>query len=379
MSLSLTERRRPPPDSGPRTWIALVLLGTLVLGGVAVGVWWAGRSLPGTAGLARELRDRGRTAVVGGDDLLRITAEGAELIASRDVPGLDEALAGTDEMVLTEVLVAEGIAGVLVDGRSPGDASEGASVEARLRSYANMESLRGVYLTPTAALYERRRDLTLEPRHRDAVARAARQLVGGSGMPRIRAFPEPIRRSRNVEVMVMLEQGGRPRLWRSARGGSIARALVTAASVARQRWAEREQAMGGSIDDRLPRMTVKVYLLEEDGTLDERSGAFVERVFSDVHGVAFEHRGSWHYLLPRATAERGGGSAMVAYSELFSDAGLAGDSLTREDLRPYRLVAREVGTSPPAVSRPGSGSSIDALSPDDSLGQGVLDSALDSL
>jgi hypothetical protein len=329
-------------------WLSLVAI-ALGLAGAAY-LWLGGRSLPGTAGLRHELRDRGRVAVVGGGDLLRLEAEGSSLRPAEAIPGLPEALAGTDERALAEVLREAGVGAVLVDGRGGGRLEEDATLEARLRAYGNLEPLRGVLLTPTAALYERRRGLTLEPPLGDVLARAARQIVGGSTLPPMRSFPEPLRRTRNVEVMVMLKSGSEPRLWRSARGGSIARALVTAASVARQRWSEREQAMGGPIDERLPRMTVKVFLLEEDGTLADRSHPFVERVFTPAHGVAFEHRGSWHYLLPQATRDRGEGSAVRAYQALFDDAGLAQDSLEREDLRLYRLVAREVGTSPPAVS-----------------------------
>lgn len=362
---------RTPPHlaGGPsRTWIPATIGAIAVLAGLTGVALWLGRGVPGTEGLAIELRDRGRIAVIGDDELLRIEAEGAELVPARDVPGLLEALAGRDEAALDRALLAAGIAGVLVDGRAGGDGSEGATLEQRLRAYASMESLRGVYLAPAAALYVRRGGVYgLEPAMGEVLARAARQLVGGSSTPLVRAFPEPLRRSRNVEVMVLLEQGGRPRLWRSARGGSIARALVTAASVARQRWTEREQAMGGDLDDRLPRMTVRVLLLEEDGTLGDVAAPFVERVFTDAHGVAFEHRGSWHYLLPQATAERGEGSAMRAYAELFDDAGLPADSLGRDELRAYRLVARDVGTSPPTVE-PGAPSLPDGIvAPDEPL------------
>jgi len=363
----MNDRSIHPPERNPWPWIAAAL-GVVLLVGGGLGVYvWAGRAVPGTEGLASELRDRGRIAVLGADELTRLEAEGAELRPVATIEGMEAALAGTDEEALDDILVREGIAGVLVDGRMEGDPREAASLADRLRAYGNLRSLRGVYLTPTAALYERRRGLMLAPEMGEVLARAARQIVGGSSTPSSRAFPEPLRRTRNVEVMVMLEQGGRPRLWRSARGGSIARALVTAGSVARQRWTERQQAMGGQIDDRLPRMTVRVYLLEEDGTLGDVSAPFVERVFTDEHGVAFEHRGSWHYLLPSATQERGQGSAMRAYSQLFDDAGLPSDSLTRDELRAYRLVAREVGTSPPVVSRSPTPSPREAVAPDELL------------
>src|SRR5690606_29455187 len=106
-------------------------------------------------------------------------------------------------------------------------------------------------------------------------------------------------------------------------------------------------AMGGPIDQRLPAMAVEVYLLEEDGTLHDRSGAFIERVFTSAHGVAYESGTKWEYLTPEQTAELGEGSAVAAYRALFAQAGLPADSLeTRTRLRLYRLVARRVGTSP---------------------------------
>lgn len=385
-----SDRHSPSPedDTPRRGWLwALALVG---VGGAAVAAWLAlgGRSLPGTGGLMVELRDRGRIAVVGAEDLTRLEVTGTELVPAASVEGLQAALEGTDEAALAEVLTERGIGNVIVDGRRGGSLEEGASIADRLAAYGNMESLRGVHLSPTAALYERRRGLDLEGELGDALARAARQIVSGARLPRIRAFPEPLRRTRNVEVMVMLSRGGRPRLWRSARGGSIARALITAASVARQRWQEREQLMG-SIDEQLPRMTVQVFLLEEDGTLGDRTPAFVERVFTEDHGVAFEERGSWHYLLPRATRERGGGSAMAAYQAAFEDAGLAyqaeGDggaeeaaelardafqrSFSRSDIRLYRLVAREVGTSEPTAS---AGRPLPLPSDSGSFGEGLL-------
>lgn len=368
----------PPPRRGLA--IALLCGGLLALAGAAVLLYVLFAPAPaGTSTIAVELRDRGRVAVVGEPDLLRIRAEGAQLLPARDVPGLEGALAGSDEDRLDEVLRDQGIAGILVDGRRPPGAplAAGASLADRLRAYDRFEVLSGLHIAPAAALYERRRDAPLPAAHGEALARAARQIVSGSPLPRVRAFPEALHRTRNVEVLVLLRDGDRPRLWRSARGGSVARALITAASVARERWAERESAMGGPIDRRLPSLAVQVYLLEEDGTLADRSGAFLERAFTRDHGVAFEHRGSWHYLLPEATRERGEGSIVRAYRALFDDAGLPQDSLeTREQLRLYRLVARLVGTSaagPAASPRPASGEgSLGELL--DGPGLGALDS-----
>jgi hypothetical protein len=334
-------------DSHSSRWLsrtALVVTIALVAIAAAIGIALLLYAPPpaGAAELVTELRDRGRIAVIGGGDLARLRAEGVELIAASEIPGLDAALRGTDEARLDAILDERAIAALLVDGRTR---AEGEGLAERLRRYEHLEGLRGAALTPAAALYLRRHDRELAVVHGDALARAARQIVAGGPLPRVRAFPEPLRRTRNVEVLVMLRQGDRPRLWRSARGGSIARALITAASVARERWAEREPAMGGSIDQRLPAMAVEVYLLEEDGTLHDRSGAFLERVFTPAHGVAYEDGGSWHYLTPEQTRERGEGSAVRAYRALFEEAGLPASSLETRDVRLYRLVARRVGTS----------------------------------
>jgi hypothetical protein len=213
-----------------------------------------------------------------------------------------------------------------------------------------------VYLTPRAALYAPRTELALSPLLSGALAHVARSVVAGTPVPRVQSFPEPLRRIRNVEVMVLLSDGDRPRLWRSARGSSIARALLTAAVVARQRWMEREAAMGGPLSRVLPTLDVSVHVLDEDGTLGSRAPAFIDAVFGPEHGVAFEHRGNWRYLLPDATRERGQGSAVRAYAALFADADMAPESLDRADVRLYRLVARRVATSPAPRVAAGSGS-----------------------
>lgn len=261
---------------------------------------------------------------------------------------------GTDEDALVGAMLEVGANAVVVahartrdqDGASP-------TLRDRFARYDAFERFRGVLLTPEAALYELRVGLELDPLLSGAIAHVARALVGGAPVPRVQSFPEPLRRIRNVEVMVLLSDGDQPRLWRSARGSSIARALLTAAVVARQRWAEREGAMGGPLVRLLPTLDVSVHLLEEDGTLTSSSPVFVESVFGPRHGVAFERRSDWRYLLPEATRDRGGGSPLRAYEALFDDADLPPDSLGRPDLRLYRLVSRRIALSP-APARSGS-------------------------
>ena len=116
--------------------------------------------------------------------------------------------------------------------------------------------------------------------------------------------------------------------------------------------------MGGPLDDALPDLTVEVVRLSEDGTLGARSESFVDRVFTEEHGVAYERRGTWHYQLPGTRPDEPG-AAFAAYRELFEDNGLEPEALERSDLRPYRLVATPLAVSAPGASAP----SLDPLSP----------------
>ena len=122
--------------------------------------------------------------------------------------------------------------------------------------------------------------------------------------------------------------------------------------------------MGGPLSRVLPTLDVSVHVLEEDGTLGSRSRPFVESAFGPRHGVAFEHRGNWRYLLPDATRERGAGSSVRAYEALFSDADMPPESLDRPDVRLYRSVARRLAISPAPT---GAGVTVTPHAPDGSL------------
>jgi hypothetical protein len=361
--------------------LLLGVLAVLVLGGA---LWALGRRSAGEGdGLVEALRGRGRVAIVaaaahegsssvGRVELATLRAEDAELV---DEGALAGALEGSSEPALLDAMAAEGVRALLVE-RAPVVERGGAddvdaggtpatSLRARLTRYEPFDRLACLFLTPRAALYAPRAELALSPLLSGALAHVARSVVAGTPVPRVQSFPEPLRRIGNVEVMVLLSDGDRPRLWRSARGSSIARALLTAAVVARQRWTERETAMGGPLTRVLPTLDVSVHVLDEDGTLGSRAPAFVESVFGPEHGVAFEHRGNWRYLLPDATRERGEGSAVRAYAALFADADMAPESLDRPDVRLYRSVARRLAISPAPRARAASG--VTPTTPDGSL------------
>src|SRR5690606_26092230 len=113
--------------------------------------------------------------------------------------------------------------GLLVESRAP---SQDSSALARLATYQRTPPLRALYLTPTEALYTRDLDSADAVPEGALLARVARGILEGRSPPPIGLFPEPLRRMRSVEVMALLRAQGTPRLWRSARGSSIARALI---------------------------------------------------------------------------------------------------------------------------------------------------------
>ncbi len=207
----------------------------------------------------------------------------------------------------------------------------------------------------------------------EALAQTARRILAGEPIPQIRSFPTPLREIQEVEVMVLLRDGEVARLWRSARASSVARGLMTAANVARQRWTERSSSMGGSLSVQLPRLQVEVSLLEEQGTIHPPSPALVRLTPQDM-GIGFERKGVWRYRLPEAmapdsrTPDSGTPDSRTPDSgteqedppgnvqrrdpwqtlvELLEEDGLDERALSRPDIRVYRLRKRALAVSPP--------------------------------
>jgi hypothetical protein len=311
---------------------------------LAVWGWsrWAAPRLFGETELDRALTGRGRVLLVGASASPQAEPQGSTLLSAASEPAVVAALGGDDAARLVKALQQARIDALLVAPK----AAAGTSLGARLARYERVDGLHGLYLARTGALYARDAAAELPSAFRDATAFVARGLLEGARSPNLSSFPEPLRRVRPVEVMVMLREGERARLWRSARGSSIASALITAAVIARQRWQEREQAMGGALATHLPSLAVEVALLEEDGTIAERDEAFIDRSFFEGHGVGYERKGAWRYLLPDATRREGKGKVSRAYRKLFVDDGLPADSFERHDLRLYRLVVQRLAVSP---------------------------------
>jgi len=277
--------------------------------------------------------------------------------AAGDSP-LSRALSGDDPGALVAAMRAAQHDALVVDTRA---GASGPSMRTRFATLRYVPGFRGLYLAPDIALYAVDPWQSLDPQLQLALATVARGILEGKRSPRLSSFPEPLRRVQHVEVMVMLRSGGRPRLWRSARGSSVGRALLTATRVAKNRWTERRSAMGEPLDDALRRMDVEVSLLQDDGRFGSRAPDFIERALDEAHGVAFERKGAWRYLLPGATQAAGKGSAVAAYTKLLADEGLDPEAFGAADLHPYRLAVNPLATSaaPPRTRN---------VEPDDEVG-----------
>jgi len=294
------------------------------------------------------LENRGKVAVIDSYQLLRYKPKptGTQFVSVQEIPSLFGRLSRRDSSDLLKAMSRSGVQGLIFSDRKDRVSEQRTTLRERLLAYNRISGLRCVFLSPVATLYLRHPEEPLPPIAEEAIAGVARGILAGARPPRITSFPEPLRRIRNTEVMVSLRQGQRNRLWRSAKGNSIARALIAAASIARRRWIKRESAMGDPLDALLPALDIDVFLLEDDGTVLVREPNFVERVFTGDHYVAYQWKGSWRYQVPDPSAKSGRRSAVEAYKKLFIKNNLPAESLQRTDLRLYRLTASLLVHSP---------------------------------
>lgn len=286
------------------------------------------------------------------------------------VPGVAAALDGTDPATLQVALDESDLEAIWVPVSLDRPWGRREPLAQRFSAGGIVPGFRGVYLTPNGLLYAI--DRTTWPRAitSAALARAARQILEGGDPPPIDAYPDALRRSQAVEVLVLLRSDEGPRLWRSARAQSIAEGLNTAALAARTRWDERRETMGGPLGERLDDMDVEVALLFDDGTIDPAANSLIDALYKPAHGVGYQQPTRWRYLLPAATHD--GRSPTDAYRELFVDNGLPAESFNREDLRLYRsrmhTVSRDPGQGSAGSRRAGEPSGAEAGSSPSSSG-----------
>lgn len=342
----------PAPRRRPSGWLVAGVALLLTAGAVAL---LAGRSLPGWDVLEQELRDRGDVLFLGGGDLERLASGDTRVRHAADLRGAAAALAGHDGLALSALLRAAGVRRVVVDARRAPAVASSAPVGARLAALQHVEGFGGRLFSPVVGMYDPVEPFDVPRDLGDAMARVARELLVGARAPHFGSFPEIVRRPRGfVEVLILVRERAAPKLWRSSRGSSIARALLTAAQVARGRWAEREQALGGPIESVMAHSELELALIEEDGTLDEVSAAFLDRVITPLHGVGYERRGTWRYHLPEQVHRSVNGTGVRGFERLFEEFGVARtEGFARRDLRLYRLVVTPLGrSSAPATSTP---------------------------
>ena len=233
----------------------------------------------------------------------------------------------------------------LVLGTGRCDEPSGVGVDA-LREYRTTWPFVGRYFDEGQSYYELSRRQMIDERIGLTLAEVARAMLSGEARaPRLDSFPDSLRTIGSTEMMVLIREGSRARLWRSARGRSRAQALLTAVSYARSRWTERESAMGGALRTMIDDLHVEVIELIHHGVIVSSDTAFIDRVVVEGFGVGYEQAGRWRYVLPRATASAGGGAA--ALRGLLQDNGLNWHDLDRPDVRAYRIRAVQVGVSAP--------------------------------
>ncbi len=328
------------PQKGRLALVIWVAILTLLIGGAgALAILRQSTDPRVCDALARaDLR-----TIIATDGVL-VRCEGVRVITAPDVNAL---LQGSDERALAKKLSSTRATGLAV---LPGQRAK--TLLGRISTLEYVAALRGIALSPDVVVVAAAPNLDLSQSDRDALAYVSRALFRGAREPSASSFPAALRRVLRVEVMVALVDRGEPRLWRSARGTSIARALLTATRVARERWRERETAMGGPLAQRLNALDVEVSLLQEDGSLAHSTAGFVDRAITKAHGVGFDYRSDWHYSLPTDVVRQGRGSPFRALSSLAAERGLPASVLTEPGVRLYRFVPVALGASRASAATP---------------------------
>jgi hypothetical protein len=335
-----------PADSSltlsPRLKGVVILVTALV----AAGVWFfaARYEHPGDVVLCGALA-RARVVTVYTADGASVRCQGVRTVPAEGAFGGEKPQALPTADALVAKLKAGKASAIAV---VPNLKGHDKSVQGRLARFEHVQGLRGLVFTPALAIYAPAGNVGFSEKERTALTYIARALLRGAREPSLSSFPPSLRRVESVEVMVSINTtSGSRLLWRSTRGTSIPRALMAATRVARDRWHEREAAMGGPLRDRLNNLEVEVNLLVEDGVMASAEPTFIDRAVTKAHGLGFDFRSDWHYLMPSDVQKRGSGSAYHALTELGKDYAVSPGALAREETRLYRFVATEVGVSPP--------------------------------
>lgn len=281
-------------------WIVALVASLLV---VALGAAWRGGLVraPWSSRydqLVEQLRDRGTVAVLGGVPLGMPSVE-TSITNALDVPGLGAALDGIDGNAVGTAMSRAHLDGLLVrtDGvvRAPAG-----SVAARLATLRPVSGLTAVFLDETTALYERDEPVALSAEDARRLVSVARLVLSGAAAPSERIFPESLRRAHPVEVGIVVREGDTPIIWRSTRGGSVARALLDGTFSLINRWSTPMQDRFGPLRTALLTRRISVAIFHDKGVLGARSPTFLRRAAGPGWSVGYERMANWEYVLPAA-------------------------------------------------------------------------------
>ncbi len=280
--------------------LASVLVALVTSTAIAGLLWWRGIVQlpfgPDHRELTMQLRDRG-TVVVAGGVPFGLDRAGTRLVDYSTLPSLASALHGRDGATLVRAIRAARADGLLVrTDRALGPAGS------LLRAMSEMRGVTDVvatFLSATAALYEIRERIRIEPDDGRRLIAVVRVILQGASPPADRLFPDAIRRPQPTEVAVIVRDGHEPVLWRAVRGGSISRALVDASYAVLDRWNTRQQQRYGPMREAIARLGVTLAVFHGRGTLASRTTEFLDRaVARNVFSIGYEQLGRWEYVLP---------------------------------------------------------------------------------
>jgi hypothetical protein len=322
-------------------WMLVVVL--VLLGGALASAWregwiaapWSARY----AELESQLRDRGGVAVVGRVPWGMRSEPGARWeSADRHAP-LASALGGTDPTALRDALRSGRYDTLLVPGDAP---AQGSSLAATLARYDAVPGLSASYLDPVAALYEPAERPEVSPDDARRMVAVARLILSGAPAPPERLFPESLRRPRPVELALIVRDEHEAILWRSARAGSMGRALLDVSFAILDRWSTRQQERFGRLREALRTRTITLALFYDKGVLGARDAAFLRRAApAGRWSVGFERVAGWEYALPPAPGEPGL-DPVLALTQLARERAVPAPGYLRPELTLYRFRALQL-------------------------------------
>lgn len=289
--------------------------------------------------LDAQLRDRS-TVLVAGEVPWSVRRGETALATLSQHPAIARALEGADEAAALEAYRRAHMDGLLVQTSAP--LGPPGSALRTLSTMRPAERFGAVYLDDAAAIYEPRESLTVDPADARRLITVARLILSGAVAPPERAFPEALRRTRPVEVALFVRDGHEAILWRSTRGGSVARAFLDVCFAVLDRWTSRQTERYGRLRDALRSLTLTVAVFYDKGVLGSRSPEFLRQAADPrVWAVGYERLAAWEYALP-PSPWKPAQDPSDALRTLTRERGVAPPGHLRQELTLYRFRALQL-------------------------------------